>query len=277
MNYAEITNSTIDMVSGLVGHIGRSKFDHQVYDFFNLLAPIDHVTAFTIPPGSAPKPLIAQGGSQSSSRLAQELSECYVSGSFTEDLCLSTLQEKCIALDFPNLQHITPSSIPISQYKKVFYDEPAITNEVSFVKTIDETAYYVSLYRTKQPAFNKMEMSAINLYAELAINIMRQHHMYKMAQGLEDTSPKILSPEERGHLLSEIREDLEASGDLSPREADVCAHIILGYSNIAISLRLGISINTAATHRKRSYAKLGISSQSELFTRYLHFARSRLN
>jgi DNA-binding CsgD family transcriptional regulator len=56
---------------------------------------------------------------------------------------------------------------------------------------------------------------------------------------------------------------------LTAREADVCAGILLGYSTVGLSLTLGISTNTVATHRKHAYAKLGISSQNELFARYL--------
>jgi len=55
---------------------------------------------------------------------------------------------------------------------------------------------------------------------------------------------------------------------LTQREADVCAAIALGYTTVGIGLNLGISVNTVATHRKRAYAKLGISCQNELFARY---------
>ena len=52
---------------------------------------------------------------------------------------------------------------------------------------------------------------------------------------------------------------------LSPREAEICAMILVGYTTLGISLNLEISINTVATHRKRAYKKLGIATQNELF------------
>ena len=49
---------------------------------------------------------------------------------------------------------------------------------------------------------------------------------------------------------------------LTAREADVCARIILGLSTTAIALELGGTKNTI---RRRAYERLGICSQNELF------------
>ena len=83
--------------------------------------------------------------------------------------------------------------------------------------------------------------------------------------------------ESRGETLAYLREVLLSEPHLlSPREAEVCAGIILGYTTVGISLNCGISINTVATHRKRAYRKLGISSQNELFSRYFRLVSHRL-
>lgn len=59
---------------------------------------------------------------------------------------------------------------------------------------------------------------------------------------------------------------LPCHAPLSTREALVCAHIVNGYSNEAMALAIGISLHSVVTYRKRSYAKLRISSQQELFS-----------
>jgi DNA-binding CsgD family transcriptional regulator len=61
---------------------------------------------------------------------------------------------------------------------------------------------------------------------------------------------------------------------LTPREAQVCACIVLGNKVTGTSRRLGISTHTVATHRKRAYSKLGIGSQNELFARYFDSLRA---
>jgi DNA-binding NarL/FixJ family response regulator len=48
------------------------------------------------------------------------------------------------------------------------------------------------------------------------------------------------------------------------REAEVCTAIMLGMTSEAIALKLGISVNTVLTYRKRAYNRLNISCQNEL-------------
>ena len=56
---------------------------------------------------------------------------------------------------------------------------------------------------------------------------------------------------------------------LSPREAEILQMVLKGHSNLSISLSLGITVSTVKTHRKNAYAKLGISTQQELFYCFL--------
>jgi DNA-binding CsgD family transcriptional regulator len=67
---------------------------------------------------------------------------------------------------------------------------------------------------------------------------------------------------------------LDEDHPLSQREASVCARVVMGYTNEAASLDLGLSFHSVATYRRRAYGKLGITSQSELFA--LLLSRSHL-
>ncbi|OZI18605.1 hypothetical protein CAL26_12885 [Bordetella genomosp. 9] len=60
---------------------------------------------------------------------------------------------------------------------------------------------------------------------------------------------------------------------LSTREGQVVRMVLQGHSSESIGLHLGISITTVKTHRKNAYAKLGISTQSELLSLFLKTAR----
>ena len=57
--------------------------------------------------------------------------------------------------------------------------------------------------------------------------------------------------------------------ELSTREAEVIRMVLQGHSSESIGLHLGISVTTVKTHRKHAYAKLNISSQSELLSLFL--------
>ncbi|WP_263333555.1 helix-turn-helix transcriptional regulator [Albidovulum salinarum] len=58
---------------------------------------------------------------------------------------------------------------------------------------------------------------------------------------------------------------------LSPREAEVVQLILRGHSTPTAADVLGISPGTVKVHRRHAYAKLGIASQSELFSMATRF------
>jgi DNA-binding CsgD family transcriptional regulator len=94
-------------------------------------------------------------------------------------------------------------------------------------------------------------------------------------QKMKDTGcGEIGGAPERERVYRSVCEVLFRSGHgLTPREAEVCASIVLGRKVDGTSRRLNISAHTVATHRKRAYSKLGVSSQNELFARYFDTLR----
>lgn len=62
----------------------------------------------------------------------------------------------------------------------------------------------------------------------------------------------------------------QAFGDLlTPAQHAVTKLILRGHSNISIAAHLGITEGTVKIHRSNIYRRLGISSQSELFQRFI--------
>jgi DNA-binding CsgD family transcriptional regulator len=57
---------------------------------------------------------------------------------------------------------------------------------------------------------------------------------------------------------------------LSPRERELAHMLLRGHSTASVGLRLGISTTTVKTHRKNLYSKLGIATQAEFFSLFLH-------
>ena len=62
---------------------------------------------------------------------------------------------------------------------------------------------------------------------------------------------------------------------LSPRERQLAQLLLRGHSTVSVALQLGISPTTVKTHRKNLYAKLGIATQYELFSRFLDALQDR--
>jgi DNA-binding CsgD family transcriptional regulator len=64
---------------------------------------------------------------------------------------------------------------------------------------------------------------------------------------------------------------LEGFGEglLTPRENDVIGLVLYGHNTQSVAVQLGISADTVKLHRKHAYAKLRVSSQGELFFKFL--------
>lgn len=60
-------------------------------------------------------------------------------------------------------------------------------------------------------------------------------------------------------------------GVLTRREREVVRLVLRGHSSNSIGRQFYITIGTVKIHRKNIYAKLGISSQSELFSHFISY------
>lgn len=72
-------------------------------------------------------------------------------------------------------------------------------------------------------------------------------------------------------MATQVRDALSrfGAGVLSARERETARLILRGYSSKAMAGRLAISPETVKVHRRNLYTKLGISSQSELFSLFI--------
>ncbi|SKC81070.1 LuxR family transcriptional regulator [Maledivibacter halophilus] len=81
--------------------------------------------------------------------------------------------------------------------------------------------------------------------------------------------PETLKRDKRRKIEFNKLQGIEELKILTPRELEVCYHVINGFNNKRISKILFISENTVKTHISRIYSKLYISSRSEL-TSYIY-------
>jgi DNA-binding CsgD family transcriptional regulator len=131
--------------------------------------------------------------------------------------------------------------------------------------------YFLSLFRAADmPEFADRQICLLRQTLPLLEALVSKHFLLSDSQvNTERTAPAAANKPS----VAEVRRRLlRAARHLTPREAEVVAMITLGHSAEAISDALGISVNTVCTHRKRSYAKLGIDSQSGLFSLYFELS-----
>ena len=130
--------------------------------------------------------------------------------------------------------------------------------------------------RRRSPALPVWVPSAeLHDHARFTVKFLKNHTECRSFAA--PAAPKHDRPRQldREQLYRAVRDALFNSGHgLTPREAEVCASIVLGCTVLGTGQNLNISAHTVATHRKRAYSKLGISSQNELFACYFDALRS---
>jgi DNA-binding CsgD family transcriptional regulator len=118
-------------------------------------------------------------------------------------------------------------------------------------------------------AFAERERKALGRIVPILANLAAVQRTLCEPLLRREQSGRISSPEDE---VQQLRQRLGRSpfDGLTKREQQVCFRILLGYSSEAIGFHLGVAENTIWTYRKRAYEKLGIVSQNELFSLYLH-------
>jgi DNA-binding CsgD family transcriptional regulator len=138
-----------------------------------------------------------------------------------------------------------------ARYRKIFFNDSDIVDKCATAIWTGGTCFYVNFYRiTSQGRFGDAERARLQAIAP-AIGASVARHFQQ-----------VTTPDENLAALFAARAPLSA---LTPREQEVCRHILLGLSSEAISQALGIGLHSTLTYRKRAYERLGISSQNELF------------
>ena len=119
----------------------------------------------------------------------------------------------------------------------------------------------ISVYRAaRDRGFADDELARLSIAIPLMAALLRRYWIRFGASKLQ-TSP----PDNRiDRIFASFGKSV-----LTDREREVIQLILRGHSSESIGFNLDISLGTVKTHRKNAYAKLEISSQSELLSLFL--------
>lgn len=258
-------------LSQTVDAIGTPLFGQRLMEFVSKLAPVDKCTAFAFRAGEPPRAVIAEGVDEHFRNLAHRLADDYVAGAFEWDPNLA--RARSVVEGRPATYFLKPRQLENCEFKRRFYVEPEIRQEFSMIFRGRDVLYFFSLFRGADlPEFADRQICLLRQTLPLLESLVSKHFFLTDAQATVGQRPPPPSSSKKPSVAHVRGLFLRAAGHLTPREAEVVAMITLGNSAEAISDALGISVNTACTHRKRSYAKLGIASQSDLFSLYFELS-----
>lgn len=163
------------------------------------------------------------------------------------------------------MRDLAPDRFYQSEYFRSYYIQTGLAEEIGFFVDLPQGATVVlSLMRDEKP-FSNREMKALE-ETRLVVEACIRRHWADLPSQFNHSSQNRRSP---------IETQLETSflsfgdGTLTAREREVVEHTLKGHSAEAVGRILGISPGTVRIHRRNIYTKLRISSQGELFSRFI--------
>lgn len=162
------------------------------------------------------------------------------------------------------LGDIAPDGFLESEYHRAHYASGRIGDEVNYLWPLEAgVTLAVSLERSEHGVgFSDGDVRYMEAVQPLLYALASKHWSLVRSQA---TSARDL---ELGRLVQEAAANFGRKV-LTPRECDVVKLVLRGFSTKSISQSLGISPGTVKVHRENIYAKLGVSSQAELFNMFI--------
>ncbi len=163
------------------------------------------------------------------------------------------------------MREIAPDRFYQGEYFRNYYIQTGLAEEIGFlIDAGDDSVVVLSLMRADRP-FTGREMRLLQEMAPVVLAIGRRHWA--------DLGQRFSAPDGAGPAAVEgqVERSFHSFGEgiLTPREREVVEYTLKGHSAEAVGRALGISPGTVRIHRRNIYAKLRISSQGELFSRFI--------
>jgi DNA-binding CsgD family transcriptional regulator len=162
------------------------------------------------------------------------------------------------------LRDIAPDRFLQSEYYRSYYVRTGLAEEICYIFYMpNDVGVAISLMRSgASPRFSAREFRLLESVVPIVTSLAQLHW-----QDASDWFEAGLADSENADNRSIVEDTVTAilGPRITPRETQVVAQVLKGHSSESISKSLGISTGTVRIHRRNIYAKLGISSQQELF------------
>lgn len=171
------------------------------------------------------------------------------------------------SLDHPEvcrLGDIAPDGFLESEYHRAHYASGRIGDEVNYLWPLEPgITLAVSLERSENCVrYSDADVAHMEAVQPLLYALACKHWSLVRQKAAPAAALEV------GRLVQEAASTF-GKEVLTPRECEVVKLVLRGYSTKSISQALGISPGTVKVHRENIYAKLGVSSQAELFNLFI--------
>lgn len=151
------------------------------------------------------------------------------------------------------LAEVAPEHFELTEYYQRYFRLNVVADEIQFnCQQPDGRTLCISLGSKQR--FDPQQIALLSLIQPWVLGLLRQRLPHELNQ--------VSAPEQPIHNDG-------WGAQLTARELDVGRLMLSGCSSKEIARKLEISVETVKVHKKHMYSKLGIKSQSELFSIFL--------
>ena len=251
----------IALLSQCIDSIGTEIFSSNLVTALKSVAPFDYSVYFAYHQND--KPLCLHHTFSPVKRTI--FVDDYLNGPYLLDPFFKACDRKVDA-GLYRLRDIAPDRFYQSEYYRSYYIQTGLAEEICYiVYPVSGVAVAVSLMRAGDSSrFSAREFKLLSSIVPI-INSLAQRHWHALHTRFDDQPSGLKTSDNRTIIEDTVINALFGSR-ITPRETQVVAQVLEGYSSDAIARSLGISVGTVRIHRRNIYAKLQISSQQELFS-----------
>lgn len=174
---------------------------------------------------------------------------------------------------FWRMRELAPDRFYASEYFRSYYSQTNLAEEAGFfVPLAGKDAVVLSLMRLKASGpFGTADARKLRDMAPLVIELCRQRWAElpeaEQPASAADAPPLAINDFDRAHIWESL--------SLTTREMHVVDMVLQGHSTESIARSLGVAAGTVKVHRRNIHSKLGITSQAELFARFIQIIENR--
>ncbi|MDM0046239.1 helix-turn-helix transcriptional regulator [Variovorax dokdonensis] len=237
-------------MGAMVGHLGDEAFENQLLAQLHPVLPAASWSVYQFGPASAPQ--LHMSASLGVPDTTRSCWNAYLSGPCRAD---RSLRFDDSPVQRTHLCHITAAEVADDHRARV-YEAHGMLERLSIVQHDDDDSLFaVNFYRhAHQHELSDAQIGAFEQLAPALLALARKQVSLRAKTVRRPPSPESL----RERLAS-------LSPELTARELDVCARLLVGMTQDGIAEDLRLSVPTVKTYRNRAFARLGIHFRNELF------------
>jgi DNA-binding CsgD family transcriptional regulator len=179
---------------------------------------------------------------------------------------LDPLYELALSDDKPSVcrfRDMTPDRFRSSEYYRQYCERTHLLDEMDFLIDVSDRSTLVLVVGRLEKMFTKSELDRLHLIEPVVLAAMR--NIWERRSAAENDGGR------GGNLHHRLTRCFDNFGNslLTEREREITQLLLRGHSAKSVARELLIAPGTVMVHKRNLFSKLGITSQNELFSRFI--------